>query len=198
MYAFALPAGLTSQQAWVRLRDRLLGELEAALPVDGVLLTLHGAMAAHGVVDCESDLVSAIRRATGAEAAIGALLDCHCDVPASLLDVADVVIAFKEYPHTDTEERAEELAQIVIDTAVRKVKPVIATFDCRMVGAYPTTSQPMRDFVDQRLTGSESLPGILSVSLAHGFPFSDVPALGANMLVVAVGDEGRAGELAGT
>ena len=198
MYAFALPAGLTSRPAWVRLRDRLLGELEAALPVDGVLLMLHGAMAAKGVADCESDLVSAIRGAAGDKATIGALLDCHCDVPASLLEVADVVITFKEYPHTDTEQRAEELARIVIDAAEQKVRPVMATFDCRMVGAYPTTSQPMRDFVDQRLTGSESLPAILSVSLAHGFPFSDVPALGANMLVVADGDEARAAELAET
>jgi microcystin degradation protein MlrC len=72
----------------------------------------------------------------------------------------------------------------------------MATFDCQMVGAYPTTQQPMRDFVDQRLTGSEGLPGILSVSLAHGFPFSDVPTLGANTLVVADGDEERAHELA--
>jgi microcystin degradation protein MlrC len=84
----------------------------------------------------------------------------------------------------------------VFDAAEGKVRPLMATFDCRMVGAYPTTQQPMRDFVDQRLTGSERLPGILSVSLAHGFPFSDVPALGANMLVVADGDENRARELA--
>ena len=74
----------------------------------------------------------------------------------------------------------------------------MATFDCRMVGAYPTTSQPMRDFVDHRLTGSEDLPKILSVSLAHGFPFADVPGLGARMLVVADGDEQAATELAET
>ncbi len=72
----------------------------------------------------------------------------------------------------------------------------MASFDCRMVGAYPTTNEPMRDFVDQRLTGSEQLDGVLSVSLAHGFPFSDVPRLGANMLVVTDGDRGRAAELA--
>ena len=120
MYAFALPAGLTSHRTWVALRDRLLGELEAALPVDAVLLTLHGAMAAHGVIDCETDLVSATRQVAGEEAAIGALLDCHCDLPASLLDVADVLITFKEYPHTDTEERAIELARIVIDAAKRR------------------------------------------------------------------------------
>ena len=48
-YAYALPAGLTSRTGYLALRDRLLDELEAAQPVDGVLLTLHGAMAADGV-----------------------------------------------------------------------------------------------------------------------------------------------------
>lgn len=197
-YAFALPAGLTSNRTWLRLRDTLLDELRAAMPVDGVILTLHGAMAARGVDDCESDLVAAIRDIVGEEATIGALLDNHCDLPPTLIGPADVVITFKEYPHTDTETRASELATIVVDTAEKTVRPVMATFDCRMVGAYPTTSQPMRDFVDQRLTGSEGLPNILSVSLAHGFPFADVPGLGARALVVADGDQQLAADLAET
>ena len=197
-YAFALPAGLTSERTWLRLRDSLVNEVRAAMPLDAVLLTLHGAMAAREVDDCESDLVAAIREVVGEQATIGVLLDNHCDLPATLIDPADVVITFKEYPHTDTEARATELATIVVDTAEKKVRPVMATFDCRMVGAYPTTSQPMRDFVDERLTGSETLPNVLSVSLAHGFPFSDVPGLGARMLVVADGDEQLAAELAET
>ena len=195
-YAFALPAGLTSNRTWLRLRDSLVDEIRAAMPVHAVLLTLHGAMAARGVEDCESDLVAAIRDVVGEEAVIGALLDNHCDLPDTLIDRTDVVITFKEYPHTDTEARATELASIVVDTTEKKVSPVMATFDCRMVGAYPTTSQPMRDFVDKRLTGSEGQPGVLSVSLAHGFPFSDVRGLGARMLVVADGDEKLAAELA--
>ena len=195
-YAFAIPAGLTSRRAYTELRDRLAAEAEAALPLAGVLLTLHGAMAAHGIDDCETDLLTAIRARVGEHVKIGALLDCHCDVPDSLLAVADVIITFKEYPHTDVEERATEVAQIVVDAAEQKVRPVMATFDCRMVGAYPTTQQPMRDFVDHGLSGSEKLPGILSVSLAHGFPFSDVPRLGANTLVVADSDVASAQQLA--
>ena len=195
-YAYALPAGLTSPAAYTRLRDHLLDELDAAQPVQGVLLTLHGAMAAEGVTDCESDLLAGIRDRVGNETAVGALLDCHCDLPDELLELADVLITFKEYPHTDTDERAHELAELVIASAEGRVQPEMASFDCRMVGAFPTTQQPMRRFVDERLTATEQLPGVLSVSLAHGFPFSDVPRLGANMLVVADHDRHRAGELA--
>lgn len=195
-YAYALPAGLTSRGAYHTLRDRLLDELQAALPLDGVLLTLHGAMAAAGVTDCETDLLQGVRERVGDQVAVGALLDCHCDLPDELLDLADVLIAFKEFPHTDTDERAREVAELVIACAEGRVRPVMASFDCRMVGAYPTTQHVMRNFVDQRLTASERLPGVLSVSLAHGFPFSDVPGLGANMLVVTDGSEKQASELA--
>ena len=55
------------------------------MPVDAVLLTLHGAMAARGVDDCESDLVAAIREIVGEETTIGALLDNHCDLPPTLM-----------------------------------------------------------------------------------------------------------------
>lgn len=195
-YAYALPAGLTSFSAYVDLRSRLLDELEAAQPLAGVLLTLHGAMAADGVADCETDLLRGIRERVGSTVPVGALLDCHCDLPDELLELADVLITFKEYPHTDTDERARELAELIVACADGTIRPTMASFDCRMVGAYPTTRQPMRRFVDERLVASEDLPGVLSVSLAHGFPFSDVPRLGANMLVVTDGDPEHAATLA--
>jgi microcystin degradation protein MlrC len=195
-YAYALPAGLTTRSAYTTLRDQLLDALGAALPLAGVVLTLHGAMAAEGTADCETDLLEGIRARIGERVPIGALLDCHCDLPDRLLELADVLITFKEYPHTDTDERAREVAELVIACAEGRVRPAMASFDCRMVGAYPTTKEPMRGFVVSRLSGSEQLDGVLSVSLAHGFPFSDVPRLGANMLVVTDGDAGRAAELA--
>ena len=46
--ANAEPAGLVSQAAHEELRGIILVELEAALPVDAVVLGLHGSMVAHG------------------------------------------------------------------------------------------------------------------------------------------------------
>ena len=44
--AWAEPAGLVARSAYESLRDEVLGQLQAAMPVDGVLLGLHGAMVA--------------------------------------------------------------------------------------------------------------------------------------------------------
>src|SRR5437879_1239397 len=43
-YAFATPAGVTTGTTYETLRNGLLQDIAAALPLDGVLLTLHGAM----------------------------------------------------------------------------------------------------------------------------------------------------------
>ena len=45
---FAVPAGTTTRIAYEALRDEILADLEAAMPVDAVLLSLHGAMVADG------------------------------------------------------------------------------------------------------------------------------------------------------
>ena len=95
------------------MRDEILAELEAALPVDGVLLGLHGAMVAQGCDDCEGDLLERARALVGPKTVIGVELDPHCHLTEKRARMADIIILFKEYPHTDFVERAEELVTLV-------------------------------------------------------------------------------------
>lgn len=195
-FASATPSGLTTDDAYARLRSWLLEALEVVLPVDGVLLNLHGAMATPSLDDCEADLVGAIRQAAGVGPRIGVLLDLHCDVSEALLRDADVVVTLKEYPHVDGDARARELAGITLRAADGEVAPAMATFDCRTAGLAPTTTEPMRSFVDQVLHGAELHEGVLSASLAHGFPWADTAAYGSRALVVTDGDPALAARLA--
>ena len=82
------------------------------------------------------------------------------------LDSADVLIGYKEYPHTDTMERAAELFAIIADTVEGKVKPVMARHDCRMIAQYRTSVPPISEFVT-RMKSLEGRDGILSVSLSR-------------------------------
>ncbi|WP_352818898.1 M81 family metallopeptidase [Mesorhizobium sp. M0207] len=41
------------------MRDEILGQVKEAVPVDGVLLGVHGAMVAYGYDDVEGDLFGA-------------------------------------------------------------------------------------------------------------------------------------------
>ena len=65
----AQPGGAASRDAYERMRDEILGQLKAALPVDGVVFNLHGAMVAHGYDDCEGDFLERVRALVGPKAA---------------------------------------------------------------------------------------------------------------------------------
>ena len=85
LVAFAQPGGTTTRHAYETLRDELLAELRAALPVDAVLLSLHGAMIADGYDSCDGDLLARVRALVGPEVPIGAELDPHAHLDPAML-----------------------------------------------------------------------------------------------------------------
>ncbi len=193
--AAAEPAGRTLKFVYEQYRDEIIADLKAALPVDFVLLDLHGAMVADGYDDCEGDLIAAVRGVVGADVPIGVELDLHCHITPLMVDQATVIIAYKEYPHTDVFDRAVELFNITADAAAGKVKPVMATFDCRMISLYYPTQEPVKSYVDG-MKELEQEPGVLSVSLGHGFPWGDVAEIGTKTLVVTDNNPAQAAALA--
>jgi len=195
LQAFAVPAGTTPREVYEALRDELLEDLEASMPVDAVMLFLHGAMVADGYDDCEGDILTRVRKRVGPDIPIGAELDLHCHVTPTMMNTADVLVGYKHYPHTDTYERLLDLFDIVVDTEEGKVKPTMASAACKMIGMYHTTREPMSGFVD-RMYALEREPGVLNVWLAHGFPYGDVPSIGAHVVVATDNDPVKARDIA--
>jgi microcystin degradation protein MlrC len=197
MVAAANPGGITTRAAYETLRDELLGDLRAALPVDIVLLGLHGAMVADGYDDCEGDLLARVRALVGPGAIVGAELDPHAHLSPLMVASADLLIAFKEYPHVDVRERAEELVTLCQRKALGEIAFAPALVDCEMVVPIHTTRDPGRALV-KRMQSLEGEDGILSVSIAQGFATGDVPEMGTKVLVYADGDQEKAQRLART
>lgn len=195
--AFAEPAGRTTRAVYEALVGELLDGIRNAMPLDIVLLNLHGAMVAEGEDDCEGDVLARVRELVGPDAVVGAELDLHCHVTERMVRGATALVIYKEYPHTDVRERAAELFAICADAAAGRVRPVMAAAPLHMVGIFGTTSEPLAGFV-RRMKAAEQEPGILSVSLGHGFPYGDVADVGATMLVVTDGDPGLAARTAET
>ena len=108
---------------------------------------------------------------------------------------ADIVITFKEYPHIDIHERAIELYNLAVKARRGDIKPVMALFDCKMVGVYSTFTPVMRQFVED-ITAQEATDKVLSVSFAHGFPWGDIPEAGGKVIVITDNDQTLAQSLA--
>jgi microcystin degradation protein MlrC len=194
--AVAEPAGITVRTVYEALRDELLEDLRRALPVEVVLLYLHGAMVAQGYDDCEGDILAGVRSLTGAATVIGAELDLHSHLTPAMLENATLILGYDEYPHTDIVARGEDLYRLCVAAARGEVRPVMRAIDCCMVGLFPTSSAPMREFVDAIKT--ERNGNVLSTSLIHGFPWGDVPEGGVKCLAISNGDPALAEKTAKT
>src|SRR5262245_18478492 len=170
----ASPAGTTNRQDYEFMRDEILEQLRGALPVDGVLLGLHGAMVAYGYDDVEGNILERVRAIVPAECVVGVELDPHCHLTLKRMQHSDIIVLYKEYPHTDVVERAEDVLELMLAKLRGKIAPVMSVYDCRQIQSYPTTLPLMRSFVD-KIKGLEGKDGILSISIAHCFPYADVP-----------------------
>lgn len=195
--AWAEPGGLVQRATYERLRDEILEQVRAALPLDAVVIGLHGAMVAQGYDDCEGDLLQRVRALVGEHTVISAELDPHSHLTPLRVRSADLLAAFLEFPHTDFVERAEHLVELTLQTVAGRIRPQSAVFDCRMIDVFPTSVEPMRSFVD-RIKQLQGHDGVLSISVIHGFMAGDVPDMGTQLLVYTDGDADSGQRLAAT
>lgn len=194
--AFAQPAGPTVQSLYEEYRDEILRDLKAAMPVDIVLYSMHGAMMAVGYPDCEGDLLRRTRAIVGGDTTIGAEFDPHAHLTDEMLTAANLLVFYKEYPHTDVADRAADLFRLAADTATGRINPAMREVDCRMMALYQTPLQPMRHFVDRLLAAENQDDRVLSLSFIHGFPWGDHERAGSRMLAITDDDPVLAKELA--
>ncbi|WP_224705509.1 M81 family metallopeptidase [Devosia aquimaris] len=185
--SWADPAGLIARSTYEELRDDILTQLQAAMPVDGVVLGLHGAMVAQGYDDPEGDLLSRVRAIVGPDVLVCAELDPHSHLTAKRAAAANFFVVFKEFPHTDFVDRARDLWAIAVRALKGEITPVMSVFDCRMIDVFPTSRQPMRGFVDRLYDLEKSEPHVLSLSVIHGFMAGDVPEMGTKVIAVTDG-----------
>src|SRR5262249_57366473 len=97
--AAASPAGPVTADVYRQVRERLLADLAAAGPVDGILLDLHGAMVVETTDDGEGELLEAVRRAAGPGVPIAVTLDFHGNVTPAMVRHATLLHGYRTYPH---------------------------------------------------------------------------------------------------
>ncbi|MDC0935356.1 M81 family metallopeptidase [Pirellulales bacterium] len=199
LFASTCPGGLVTSDCYTQLKDDLLGRLAESLPVDGVLLPLHGAMAAKDVPDCEGDLIQSVRQLVGPNVPIVATLDLHAQVTRAMVEFADALVAWETYPHRDAETTGRRGAELLLDALAGHCRPVMAMAKVPVVtGAFLGSTVGDGPFARlMRQTKSlEGQGGVLSTSLFLGHPYLDLPEMGSGGLVVADADESLAVDLA--
>ena len=179
----AQPSAAIDAESYSKRREALLSDLRQAMPVDIVLLMLHGSMMAEGCDDCEGDLIEAVRAVVGPDVPVGALLDLHTNLSERRMAAATFVMACKEYPHVDFPECARTALTLLLGTARGTLRPTSVAVRVPAFGTFPTTAPPFDAFM-ARLRAAEREPGVLNISALHGFFGADNPWLAAAIIVV--------------
>jgi microcystin degradation protein MlrC len=191
--ADAWPGGLIPRVDYETLRDELCDRLrvaDAEERLDGVLLDLHGAMVVEGLDDGDGDVVAAVRAVLGPERPIVFTQDLHGNHTRLRVESGDALVGYDTFPHVDMAERGVECAELIARTVRGEIRPVSALHQLPLFWATSkqVTAHPPMDEVIREVHAYEQRPGILSVTVATGFPWADVPDAGSSVVVVADGD----------
>ncbi len=112
-WAQATPAAHVTEDAFERIAGAILEDLRAALPVDAVYLDSHGAMVCEHLEDGEGELLARVRALVGPDLPLVASLDLHANVTPQMVAEADLLIAYKTYPHIDMAETGGRAAVLL-------------------------------------------------------------------------------------
>lgn len=192
------PAGKVTREAYETLLAELLTGIERAQPLDGVLLSLHGAMVAEHVSDGDGELLRRLRALIGSRVPIVAVLDLHANISPLMVQQVDLLLGYHTYPHVDQREQGQQAGRLLgrllrgeIRPTTVLVKPPMLPTSQRMTSDRP----PMRLLFD-RARAMEHDPRVLDVTVAGGFPPADVPEAGLSIVVTTDNDPAPAQQLA--
>lgn len=188
MHARALPGGMITQEAYALLKEDLLDQLEAVLPVDAVYLDLHGAMHVEGLLDIEADLISSIRKKVGEACLLGASMDLHGNVSEALAKQVDLFSAYRTAPHIDTTETREKVCRLLLKTLTNdwKLERAWIPIPVLLPGEMTSTLDEPGKSLYAGLTDFDGHSGILDVSLWVGYVWADEPRAHACALVTGI------------
>jgi len=193
LWCSATPCAHVREDAFERIAAMLLEELQKALPVDGVLLDLHGAMVCEHLPDGDGELLRRVRAATGGKIPVVASLDLHANISNTMAEQASALDIYRTYPHVDmgdTGARAADHLDALMRhqlarfpaAAMRRADFLIPlNWGCTLIDP----AKSIYDFLGEQAQGA-----VAGLSLACGFPHSDVPE--AVPALIAYGFEQKA------
>ncbi|MFD0713855.1 M81 family metallopeptidase [Paenibacillus sp. GCM10027626] len=189
LYTYTTPSGMVTSETLDALERELVDSIAA--DADGIVMILHGAMVAESCFDVEGRLIRTVRNRFGSNVPIAVTLDLHANITPEMVEAADIYSCYDTYPHIDAYERAIDAVNMLAAAIRGEVKPVLAWSAPGMVvvpQAMLTSEGAMKELMDEA-AAIEADPQVLKVTVAGGFPYSDVPYAGMSFIVVADGSQ---------
>ena len=199
LYASACAGGPIVASCYEQLREELVDGLRRVLPVDGVLMPIHGSALVEGNDDPEGDMICAVREIVGPDTPIGTCLDLHANVTAAMVRDADAMLGWETYPHHDQYGTGQRTARLILRMLRGQCRPTMAMAKVPVITSAINGSTNDDDPFAELMRYTKSLEqrdGVLSTSLFLIHPYMDVAQMGSGGLVITDDDVNLARELA--
>lgn len=187
-----------TREAFEEFADAMISDLRDAMPVDGVYLALHGAMAVRDVPRPEAELARRFREVVGPDVPIAGTFDLHGNEDEAFLQHADFAFVTKRYPHYDAALQGARAARAIHRVMKGTYVPTTATRKPGIITAtvHQWTGQSPSMDIMERARRWEAREEDAFVSVFYGYPWSDVPDVGATVHVMTDGDQALADRIA--
>jgi microcystin degradation protein MlrC len=187
-----------AEEVFEHFVGQMLEELRAQMPVDGVFLALHGAMAVRNIPRPEAEMARRFREVVGPDVPIVATFDLHGNEDEEFLRWADGSFVVKRFPHYDSWLQGERAARFLRNVMAGTYHPTTATVKPPVVTATVlqwTGASPAMDIMERARVWENTEPDAY-VSVFFGFPWSDVPDIGPLVQVMTNNDQELADHIA--
>jgi microcystin degradation protein MlrC len=182
LWCSASPSAPVTDDAFERITAMLVDDLRAAGPVDAIYLDLHGAMVTESVPDGEGEILARIRAVAGPDIPVVVSLDLHANVTQRMVDLADVLVPYRTYPHVDMAETGARAAAL-LDRLLSGWRPAKAFRQAEFLislVAQCTLTAPARDLY--ALLADLERRHDVSLGLSMGFPAADFADCGPSLV----------------
>jgi microcystin degradation protein MlrC len=191
--AWAVPSGPLSRSCFDELTGQLCARLATTLAdgaLDGVYLSLHGAMNVQDLPlpdgeSPESEIVRRVRTVIGDAIPVAVSLDLHGNLTRGLVERCTFVQAYQTNPHRDHAAVGARCADVLVDTAFGRVRPVMRWRSLPMILGGGNTIDflhPLRP-IFQRMKALQKDRRVLGTSLLTVHPWNSHRELGWATLV---------------
>jgi len=197
IFASATPSGIITAEAYDAILHDLLEGIRKAGEIDGVALHLHGADVSEKQTDADGFILSEVRRLVGNKPIV-VTLDFHANYSRPMLENADLLIGYDTYPHVDGYERGVEAIKLMKRLVDGDLKPRKALKQPPMLPALQvqyTGRHPMGRLIEEAHR-MEAMDSVETITVAAGFPWSDVHYAGLSVIVTTNDDQRLADDLA--
>ncbi|UCC83111.1 MAG: M81 family metallopeptidase [Gemmatimonadota bacterium] len=187
-----------SEASFDHFMGLILDDLRAKMPVDGVHLALHGAMAVRNVPRPEAEIARRVRELVGPDVPIVGTFDPHGNEDGEFLRWADGAFVVKRFPHYDAFLQGERAARYMREMMKGRYQPTTASRKPPIITATVlqwTGASPPMDIMERARRWEAREPGAY-VSVFFGYPWSDVPDVGTCVHVMTNDDQALADRIA--